>query len=74
MRQQEGGGYVCGHCGKTYTKEEAEQRQQALDRLEGLRRLQLIYGTQMRVRFAAREQGGLCIEIRMGQAPEKWTN
>ena len=43
MRQQEGGGYVCGHCGKTYTKEEAEQRQQALDRLDGLRRLQLIF-------------------------------
>lgn len=43
MRQQEDGGYVCGHCGKTYTREEAEQRQKDLDRLSGLRRLQLIF-------------------------------
>ena len=39
----EDGVFVCGHCGKTYTKEEAAARQQALDRLTRLRRLQLVF-------------------------------
>ena len=39
-----------------------------------MRRLQLIYGEHACVRFSAQEQGGLCIAIRIGQAPEKWTN
>ena len=42
MRPEEGGGFVCGHCGKTYTKEEAEQREQALNGLNQKRKLQLI--------------------------------
>ena len=39
-----------------------------------MRRLQLIYGEHACVCFSAQEQGGLCIAIRIGQAPEKWTN
>ena len=42
MREEEGV-FVCAHCGKTYTKEEAEQREKALERLNGMRRLQLIF-------------------------------
>ena len=39
-----------------------------------MRRLQLIYGDNVSVHFSAQETGGLCIEICVGQVPEKWTN
>ena len=42
MRQGEDGGFVCGHCGKAYTKEEADRRELALNSLNQKRKLQLI--------------------------------
>ncbi len=40
MRREENG-FVCGHCGKVYTAEEAEQREQAMNRLNRKRKLQI---------------------------------
>ena len=41
MMRQEEDGYVCGHCGRKYTREEAAAREEALGRLERKRKLQM---------------------------------